>query len=367
MKNKILIVGAGITGITLAENLMSQKKRVFIIEKRNHIGGNCYDYRNKDGIIVQKYGPHVFHTNHKDVWQYLSKFTEWIDYEHEVLGFINNKFAPIPFNLDSLEKLFPPKKAKELEEKLINIFGYNQKVPILELKKTTDRDLKDLADFIYKKIFLGYTQKQWGVKPEEIDESVMNRVPVITSRDNRYFQDEYQGIPKNGYTAMFKNMLKNNHIAIKTNTIYQAARDNNNFDFIFYTGPIDEFFNYKFGKLNYRKLKINFKTINKKNYQPSAVVNYPNKKYKFTRITEFKKFYNKKSNKTVIAYEYPGDKGFLAWNTLDEKNKKLLKKYQEEIKKLKNIHFIGRLAEYKYYDMDDAVKNVLNIFKKTEI
>jgi len=364
--NKISIIGAGITGITSAERFASKGNKVLIIEKRNHIGGNCYDFKDKNGIIVHKYGPHIFHTDYKEVWDYLSKFTEWIPYQHKVLGFIDGKFVPIPFNLNSLYELTPLKLAKKLEEKLINNFGYNKKIPILELRKTKDKDLKFLADFIYEKVFLHYTEKQWGIKPEKIDPLVTARVPVVISRDDRYFQDKDQGIPKDGYTKMFERMLKNKNIEVQLNTDFKKIKDKIKYDIMFYTGPIDEFFDYKFGKLDYRCLKIKFKTLNKESYQPASVINYPDLKYKFTRITEFKKLTQQKHKKTTIGTEYPGENGFMAWPFLDKKNKTVFKKYWQEAKKLKKkgVYFAGRLAEYKYYNMDDAIKNSLDLFNK---
>ena len=362
---KIAIVGAGITGITLAERFASFKSRILIIEKRNHIGGNCYDFINKDRILVHKYGPHIFHTKYKEVWGYLSKFTEWIPYEHKVLGFFDGKFAPIPFNLNTLYQLLP-KQAEKLERKLVEGFGYGKKIPILELKQSRDQDLKFLADFIYEKIFLGYTQKQWGLKPEEIDPSVTARVPVLISYDNRYFQDKYQGIPKDGYTRMFKKMLTSKNIEVKLNTDFKEIKNKMEYDIIFYTGPIDEFFNYKHGRLNYRYLKINFKTLNQESYQPAAVINYPDLKYPFTRITEFKKLTRQTHPKTAIGEEHPSNEGFMAWPILSEKNKKIFKNYWQEAKRLrkKNIYFVGRLGEYKYYNMDEAVKRALELFKE---
>ena len=365
MKNKILIVGAGITGITLAERFASKGSKVLLIEKRDHIGGNCYDCKDENGILIHKYGPHIFYTDYKDVWDYISKFTDWFYYQHKVLELIDGRLAPIPFNLNTLYKLFPLKFAQKLEEKLIQKFGYNKKVPILELKKMKDKDLKFLADFIYEKIFLHYTEKQWGLKPEEIDASVTARVPVVISRDDRYFQDKYQGMPKEGYTKMFKKMLKNENITIQLNTNYKKIKNKIKYDFLFYTGPVDEFFNYKFGHLDYRCLKLDFQTLNQESYQPSAVVNYPNN-YDFTRIIEFKKLTQQNHRKTTIGIEYPGNKGFMAYPVLDEKNKKLFQKYSKEAEKLKkqNIYFAGRLAEYKYYNMDEAVKRALEVFTK---
>ena len=365
MTNRILIVGAGITGITLAERFASYGKDVLIVEKRNHIGGNCFDCKNDNGILIHKYGPHIFHTNHKEIWEYLSKFTGWIDYQHKVLGFIDGKYVPIPFNLNTLCELLPKKLSEKLERKLVNEFGCNKKVPILELKKRNDSDLKFLADFIYEKVFLHYTEKQWGLKPEEIDSLVTARVPVVISSDDRYFHDKYQGIPKYGYTKMFKRMLQNENIVIRLNTNYKYIKDKIKYDIMFYTGSVDEFFDYKYGKLEYRCLRIDLKTFNREDYQLAAVVNYPDLKHLFTRITEFKKLTQQKHKKTTIGKEFVGGEGFVSWPILNKKNRTIFQKYWQEIEKLKNknVYFIGRLAECKYYDMDDAVKNVLDRIK----
>jgi len=361
-----IVIGAGLSGLIIAERIATQlNKKTLIIEKRDHIAGNCYDVKDKNGILIHKYGPHIFHTNDRNVWNYISQFTDWTLYQHKVSGYVDGKFVPIPFNLDSLYKLVPGKLAKILENKLINHFGYGNKVPVLELQKIQDDHLKYLADFIYEKIFLHYTEKQWGLKPEDIDPSVTARVPIIISRDDRYFQDEYQGIPKEGYTKLFEKLIHNKNIEILTKTGFNDIRDKLKYKKIFYTGPIDEFFNYQFGKLDYRYINIDFQTINAENYQTTAVVNYPND-YDYTRITEFKKFNMNKSKKTVIGIEYPGNSGFMAWPVLNERNHKIWQKYDKEAEKLKekNIYFVGRLAEYKYYDMDDAVANSMKKFER---
>lgn len=367
MADKILIIGAGMTGITLAERFANNGNKVLVIEKRNHIGGNCYDFKNKAGILVHKYGPHIFHTEHKEVFDYLSKFTEWNTYLHKVLGFIDGKYVPIPFNLNTLYELLP-KQAESLGKKLINRFGQDKKVPILDLKSAKDKDSKFLADFIYKKIYLDYSKKQWGKKPEEMDTSVMARVPVLVSRDDRYFQDKYQGMPKKGYTEMFRRMLKSKNIKIRLSADYRNIVNFEKYDLFFFTGTIDEFFDFKFGKLEYRRLKIKFETFSKPYHQPSSVVNYPALKYAFTRITEFKKLTQQKHKKTAIGIEFPGKEGFMAWPVLDKTNQEIFKRYWQESKKIKkqNIYFTGRLAEFKYYDMDDAVKNALEVFHKNE-
>ena len=361
-----VIVGAGLSGAVLAERIATQlNKKVLIIEKRDHIGGNCFDYKDENSILIHKYGPHIFHTNYKDIWDYLSKFTEWIYYQHKVLGFIDGKFVPIPFNLNTLYQLLPNKFAERIEGKLINKFGCNKKVPILDLRKVKDKDLIFLANFVYEKIFLHYTEKQWGLRPEEIDSSVTARVPIVISRDNRYFQDRYQGIPKDGYIKMFKKMLQNKNIEVKLNVNFKDVENKLNYKKIFYTGPIDEFFDFKFGKLDYRYVNIDFQTLDIESYQPAAVVNYPND-YDYTRITEFKKFNMNESKQTTIGIEYPGNNGFMAWPVLNERNKKIFQKYWQEAEKLKkeNIYFVGRLAEYKYYDMDDTVKKALEVFEE---
>jgi len=215
---KVLIIGSGITGIVLAERFANAGAKVLVIEKRNHIGGNCYDFEDGNGIFVHQYGPHIVHTHYKEVWDYLSRFTDWIYYQHKVLGFIDGQFVPIPFNLNTLYMLFSRKMAERIERKLLRRFGFGKSISILELRKTEDQDLRFLADFVYEKVFLHYTLKQWGLKPEELDPSVTGRVPVVVSRDDRYFHDPYQGIPREGYTKMFEKMLAHSNIQVELNT-----------------------------------------------------------------------------------------------------------------------------------------------------
>jgi len=377
-----IIVGSGFAGSVIAEriaNILNQ--RVLIIEKRNHIGGNCYDYFDEKGILVHKYGPHIFHTNLKYVWDYASQFTGWYFYQHKVLGLIDGKKVPIPFNLNSLYELIPLKLANLLEEKLISKFGYGKKVSILRLRETEDADLKLLSDLIYEKVFLNYTLKQWGVRPEELDSSVMERVPIYISRDNRYFQDKYQGIPKEGYHKLFERMLSHPNIKLLLNTDFKEVID---IDYeerkiyflgkefkgkLIFTGPIDEFFNYEYGELHYRSLKFEFNTISQEYYQEVGVVNYPNE-YEFTRITEFKYLTGQKSDFTTIAIEYPQiydrdqqDRNIPFYPIPKEENVNLYEKYKEKAKNFKNVVFTGRLGEYRYYNMDEVIKRGLEIFE----
>jgi UDP-galactopyranose mutase len=375
-----IIVGAGFSGSVIAERVANLlNKKVLIVEKRNHIGGNCYDFYNERGILIHKYGPHIFYTNKKNVWDYISQFTEWYYYQHKVLGVIDGRKVPIPFNLNSLYDLFPHKLANLLEEKLIINFGYGKRVSILKLMNTEDKDLRLLSDYVYEKVFLNYTQKQWGVRPEELDSSVMERVPIYISRDNRYFQDRYQGIPKEGYYKIFERMLSSPNIKILLNTDFREVIE---IDYeekkiyflgkefrgkLIFTGPIDEFFNYKYGRLPYRSLRFKFETIEKDYYQEVAVVNYPNE-YEFTRITEFKYLTGQKANITTIAIEYPQDydekdpdKNIPFYPILRKENIEIYKKYKAQAVSFDNVIFIGRLGEYRYYNMSEVINSGLSI------
>ncbi|MBP3041626.1 UDP-galactopyranose mutase, partial [Bacillaceae bacterium Marseille-Q3522] len=311
-----IIIGAGFAGSVLAERLATKlNQKVLIIEKRNHTGGNAFDSYDENGVLVHNYGPHIFHTKVKKVWDYLSNFTEWHHYHHEVLGIMDGKQVPIPFNLNTLYEVFPMYLAEELEKKLVEKFGYNKKIPILRLRETDDADLKYLAEYIYEKIFLGYTVKQWGITPEDLDPSVTGRVPVYISKDNRYFQDPYQGMPKEGYTKLFEKILNHPNIKIMLNTDYKEVMDiklesgsvslfGKPFDGkVVYTGPIDYFFNYKYGQLPYRSLIFKFENYKKDYIQDTGTVNYPND-YNFTRITEFKYLTNQACPSTTIVKEF---------------------------------------------------------------
>lgn len=367
MSKKInLVVGAGFAGATIANLIASNtNEKVIIIDKKSHLAGNSYDYKDKNGITIHKYGSHIFHTNNDRVWKYLRQFTDFNDYHHKVLAQIDNKYANIPFNLNTLYKVFPNDFAKTLEEKLLSKFEMGTKVPILEFQKQNDEDLNFLADYIYQKVFLGYTTKQWGMSPKDIDSAVTARVPVFISQDNRYFQDKYQGIPINGYTKIVEKMITHKNIEFLSNTDYKKLEGN--FERIFYTGSIDEFFDYKFGILPYRSVNFQFEEHDKEFYQNNSVINYPCD-YDFTRIHEYKYYLNEKSPKTVIAKEYSEDfiigKNDRYYPIPNVKNKLLYDKYLSESQKLERVYFLGRLGDYKYYDMDKTILRAIELFEK---
>jgi len=372
-----IIIGAGYAGSVMAERIASQEdKKVLVIERRNHIAGNCFDSKEENNILIHKYGPHLFHTNNKKVFDYLSQFTKWDIYNHEVLAVIDGKKVAIPFNFNTIREVFPEVLANKLEEKLLNMYEYNSKIPILELKKVTDVDLQFLADFVYEKIFVHYTAKQWGMKPEDMDGAVTARVPIFVGRDNRYFNDNYQAVPTEGYSKLFEKMLSSKNIKLMLNTDFNEVCEIKDDKFYFfgsefkgkliYTGQIDELFNYKFDDLPYRSVDMKFETVDTEFYQEVATVNYPNA-YDFTRITEFKHIHPTNSKKTTILKEYPKSyikgKDTPYYPIFTDENQNRYNKYLEYSKKFENLILLGRLAEYKYYEIDDIVERVLDVFE----
>ncbi len=369
MKYDYLIVGAGFSGCVIAERIAGRLGgKVLIVEKRGHIGGNCYDYYNEHGILVHKYGPHIFHTVNRKIWDYLSEFTEWRPYFHHVLAVIDGKTVPVPFNLNSIYKSFPGEYAEKLENILLEKYGYGVKIPILKLRETDNPKLKLLADYIYDNVFYGYTTKQWALKPEELDFSVTSRVPVFISRDDRYFQDEFQGIPLEGYTELFKRMTADENIDLMLNTNYKDISSGIEFETMIFTGPIDYFFDYIHGKLPYRSLEFEFRNVGSEKFQETAQVNYPNDN-EYTRITEFKHLTGQKASSTTVAYEYPKEYAEAVndpyYPIPKAGSHEIYSKYKAEADKLAGkVYFLGRLAEYKYYNMDQAVGVALNLFEK---
>lgn len=356
-----LIVGAGLTGIVLAERLASLGKKIIIVEKRKHIGGNCYDFFDEKGNYIQKYGPHIFHTDNRKVWNYLSRFTKWNSYIHKVYVNIDGNLINIPFNLNSIDLAFSKNEAETIKCALIEKVGKNKKIPILELRHIDHPLLKKLSEYIYNNIYHGYTIKQWGLTPDEIDTSVTARVPIFVSKDDRYFQNLYQGIPKDGFTKLLKNMVMSKNIKIIFGKDYKDL--NIEYQKMYYTGPLDYFYDYKHGKILYRKLRLNLKKYAVDSYQSNSVINYPNN-YKFTRITEFNKLLLKRNNSSVVAREYASwENGFLAYPVQSSKNSKIISKYKQEESKQNNVIFVGRLAECRYFNMDEVVQRAMEIIR----
>lgn len=352
-----VVVGAGLAGSTLAERIASQKdKEVLVIEKKNHIAGHCFDYYDKHDILVHKYGPHIFHTKHKEVWDYLSNFTDWKLYQHRVLSYVDGKFVPIPINLDTVNKLF----GTELTTEELPDFFERKSKPIDNIETSADVILSKVGEYLYEKMFKNYTKKQWGVTPDKLDPRIISRVPIRENRDDRYFDDPYQGLPKNGYTKMVKNMLDQPNVKIILGIDYKEIIDDISFERLFYTGPIDYYFDYEYGKLPYRSLEMKFETHHRNKYQPAAVINYPND-YEFTRITEFKSITGQESKKTTILKEHPKETSAERepyYPVFNEETNKVANKYRERAKKIDTV-FVGRLANYEYYDMDIVVFKAL--------
>ena len=363
-KIRNLVVGAGFSGAVIARKIAEEwGEKVVVVDTRAHIAGNSYDYRDQNGIMIHKYGSHIFHTDLENVWQFMCRFTGFNTYMHKVIAIIDGIETTIPFNLRTLHDVFPKTLACRIEEKLLKNFAYNAKVPILEFQKQDDEDLKFLANYVYEKVFLHYTAKQWGRDPKEVDGAVTARVPVYISCDCRYFQDKYQGVPLDGYTETVKNILAHPDIEVRLNTAFKDVSES--FDKLFYTGPIDEFFDYKYGALPYRSVRFQLEEHNREFYQKNAVVNYPCN-YDFTRIHEYKHYLQDKSPKTVIAKEYSSvfeqGKNERFYPVPDEKSAALYARYLEEASKLQNVYFLGRLGDYKYYDMDKAINRALELF-----
>ena len=370
MKIHNLVVWAWLSWITLAQQLAEKWEEVLLIEQRNHIGWNCYDYNDENWILVHKYWPHIFHTDIEEVWNYVNRFSKFTNYQHKVIWLIDGNLVPIPFNLNSIYLSFSEKFANELEETLLKYFDYNSKVTIWELREKSklenDKNLSFLADYIFEKIFKNYTMKQRGISAEEIDQAVMNRVPVVISRDNRYFpHHKYQWMPVEGYTRMFEKMLDNQNIKLMLNTKYSEVKNSIQYENLYFTWSIDEYFDYKYWKLWYRKTFYSLETLNIKSYQQNSVVNYPND-YDYTRITEYKKFYPNSlvfdCKKTVICREIPWIWDIDAYPINSEENVELLKKYQQENRN-NSVKFVWRLWNYTYLDMDKIIKNILDMFK----
>lgn len=360
IKTDCLVVGAGFSGATIAERMAAGPgMKVLVLEKRDHIGGNAFDKPNANGVLIHPYGPHIFHTNADRIWEYLSRFTGWRPYEHKVLAQIDGRLVPIPFNLNTLHALFPAGQADRLEQLLIDQYGEQARVPILKMRESASEDLQELADYVYRKVFLGYTTKQWGLRPEELSPSVTARVPVLISRDDRYFQDTHQAMPSEGYTALFQRMLDHPNITVRTGEDFFSSRDRIMARQIFYTGPIDAYYGYRFGRLPYRSLHFVHENLSQEQFQPTGTVNYPND-HDYTRISEFKYITGQQHPDTAIVREYPVADGDPYYPVPRPENESLYKRYEQLAAKEDNTTFVGRLANYRYYNMDQVVAAALS-------
>ena len=357
-----LIVGAGFAGSVLAERLASQSgKKILIIDTRAHIGGNAYDHYDAAAILVHKYGPHIFHTNSCEVFEYLSRFTQWRSYEHRVLASVDGQLLPIPINLDTVNQLY----GLSLTSFQVEEFFASVAEPKEYIRTSEDVVVSKVGRELYEKFFRNYTRKQWGIDPSELDKSVTARVPTRTNRDGRYFTDTYQAMPLYGYTRMFEKMLSHPNIKIMINTDYREIEQVIPYREMIYTGPVDEFFDYRYGSLPYRSLEFKHETHNMPVHQPVAVVNYPNE-HLYTRVTEFKYLTGQSHTKTSIVYEYPRAEGDPYYPVPRPENAELYKKYKALADATKGVHFVGRLATYKYYNMDQVVAQALTIYNQLQ-
>ena len=380
----ILIVGAGYAGAVAARALADRGKRVLVLERRPHVGGNAYDRLDSAGVLIHQYGPHIFHTNDKRVFDWLSRFTRWRDYQHRVIadlpdGSGGRMTFPVPFNLTSLETAFGPEAGRRLGEKLTAAYGAEKKVTILELRQSGDPEIRQVADYVYEHVFVHYTMKQWGQTPEEIDPNTTARVPVFLSRDDRYFQDAYQGMPLEGYTPMFEKMLDHPNITVELGTDALERLDLSGEVLkvdgapfsgqVIYTGQADELFAFRFGPLPYRTLDFQFETLPQDDFQGYGTVNYTVDR-DYTRITEFKHLTGQvKPGVTTVVEEYsrsytgaPGEIPYYA--IINPANNALYAKYKAEADQFPNLYLLGRLAEYKYYNMDAIAGRALDLAER---
>ena len=355
-----LVVGAGFAGSVVAERLASQLgKKVLVIDRRPHVAGNAYDHPDAAGVLVHKYGPHIFHTNAPRIAEYLSQFTAWRPYEHRVLSYVDGQLLPFPINIDTINQLY----GLHLTEETVGDYLASVAEPVADIRTSEDVVVSKVGRDLYEKFFRGYTQKQWGLDPSQLDAGVAARVPARTNHDDRYFTDAFQQMPKDGYTAMFERMLDHPNITLMLGTDYRAVRDRVQYREVVFTGPVDEYFDYRFGKLPYRSLRFEHATHDTPVYQPEAVINYPND-HAYTRVTEFKYLTGQQHPQTSIVYEYPQDEGDPYYPVPRPENAEQYRKYKALADTTPGVHFVGRLATYKYYNMDQVVGQALALFDK---
>jgi UDP-galactopyranose mutase len=354
-----LVVGAGFAGSVLAERLADGGKRVLVVDRRSHIAGNAYDHYDDAGLLVHRYGPHIFHTNSRKVWDYLSRFTEWRPYEHRVQASVDGQLVPIPINLDTINRLYGLNLSSfELEK-----FFRSVAEPREEIRTSEDVVVSAVGRELYEKFFRGYTRKQWGVDPSELDAQVTARVPTRTNRDDRYFTDTFQAMPLHGYTRMFERMLAHPNVKVMLNTDYREVEGMIPYREMVYTGPVDEYFDCCHGKLPYRSLTFRHETVDRPVFQPAPVVNYPNE-HPYTRVTEFKYLTGQVHPRTSVVYEYPCDDGDPYYPVPREENAALYRRYKAMADATPGVHFVGRLATYRYYNMDQVVAQALSTYDR---
>ena len=357
-----LIVGAGFAGSVLAERLANERgERVLVVDRRDHVGGNAYDRHDASGILVHQYGPHIFHTNSREIFGYLSRFTEWRPYEHRVLAAVDGQLVPLPINLDTVNRLY----GLDLSSEQLAAWFAARAEPVPAMRTAEDVVVGTVGRELYEKFFRGYTTKQWGVDPRELDRSVTARVPTRTNRDDRYFTDEFQAMPRQGYTRLFERMLANPLIDVMLRTDYGAVKPLLGGCRTIFTGPIDEFFGYRFGALPYRSLRFVHKTLDQPRFQPVGVVNFPQTQ-DYTRVTEYKHLTGQEHAKTSISYEYPTDEGDPYYPVPRPENAVLFKRYERLALKTRDVWFVGRLATYRYYNMDQVVGQALATFRRID-
>ncbi|MBA3512670.1 UDP-galactopyranose mutase [Sphingomonas sp.] len=359
-----LIVGAGFAGSVLAERLASQHgARVLLMDRRDHVGGNAYDEKDAAGILYHKYGPHIFHTNSEQVVEYLSQFTGWRPYEHRVLAQVRGQLVPIPINRTTLNKLFG--LDLETDEDAAEYLA-SRAEPVADIQTSEDVVINAVGRELYELFFRGYTRKQWGLDPSELDKQVTSRIPTRTNTDDRYFGDTFQAMPRDGYTAMFERMTDHPLIDRMLGTDFRDVKDDIDAAHIIYTGPIDEYFDFRFGKLPYRSLKFDHKTLDQEQFQAVAVVNYPSEEVPYTRISEYKHLTGQTHPKTSITYEYPSAQGDPYYPIPRPENQELFKRYEALADATEGVTFVGRLATYRYYNMDQIVGQALATFRRMD-
>ena len=358
-----LIVGAGFAGSVIAERLAAGLgKKVLLIDRREHIGGNAYDHLDDAGVMVHRYGPHIFHTNAQRIVDYLSQFTEWRPYEHRVLARVDEHLVPIPINLTTLNKLYGLSMTSEEAE----VFLAERAEPVSTIRTSEDVVINQIGRELYEKFFRGYTRKQWGLDPSDLDKSVTSRIPTRTNEDDRYFTDTFQMMPREGYTHMFERMLDHPNIDILLDTDFKAVRESIAHRHLIYCGPIDEYYDFRFGRLPYRSLRFQHETVQQAEYQPVAVVNFPDQSVPYTRITEYKHLTGQTHPLTSISYEFPCDDGDPYYPVPRPENAELYKRYKALADETANVTFLGRLGTYKYYNMDQVVGQALALYQRIE-